>query len=254
MLALAGDIHQVEDVVQTFGRWPTPVLFVLGNHEFYSQTMDSVRRTVQRLVQGTSIVVLDNSEVGPAELSRFEDWYRTGRQRIDQVRILRSTLWTDYLLPEHVGGPDRQALRMGMAGKFLSDHQVIQYRDGVPFRPGHALDEHRLAVGWLEAVLSSPFDGRTLVITHHGPDRGSIHPKYQGDMLNAAFLSELPSLLNHADVWVHGHVHSSFDYTSGGCRVVTNPRGYAMNSRLVGDPSDLTFENEKFDPSLIVTL
>ncbi|WP_256856479.1 metallophosphoesterase [Variovorax sp. KK3] len=255
LLVLAGDIHRIEDVVRMFGRWRTPVLFVMGNHEFYSQqTMDSLRRTAHEMTQGTSIVLLDNSAVGPIELSRFKGWYRTKKRRVDGIRILGATLWTDYRLSEPAGGPDRQALRMGEAGKRLADHRIIQYRDGLLFKPMHALDEHRATVAWLTEALSAPFDGRTLVITHHGPHGGSIHPRYQGDMLNAAFVSELPALLRLADVWIHGHVHSSFDYTSYGCRVVTNPRGYPTNYRSVGDPSKLIFENPDFDRSLVITL
>ena len=30
-----------------------------------------------------------------------------------------------------------------------------------------------------------------------------------------------------ADLWVHGHMHESFDYPMGKCRVVCKPRGYA---------------------------
>ncbi|WP_083745167.1 metallophosphoesterase [Variovorax sp. KK3] len=254
LLVLAGDIHRVEDVVRVFGRWRTPVLFVLGNHEFYHGTMDSLRRTAQQITQGTSIVVLDNSGVGPAELFRFKGWYRTNRRRVDGIRILGGTLWTDYCLPETSDAPDRQALRMGEAGKRLLDHRVIQYKDGVPFKPIDALDEHRATVDWLAEALSTPFDGKTLVITHHGPDRGSVHSRYEGDMLNAAFVSELPALLAHADVWMHGHVHDSFDYRSCGCRVVTNPRGYPTNYRSVRDSSKLIFENPNFDASLIITV
>jgi hypothetical protein len=34
-------------------------------------------------------------------------------------------------------------------------------------------------------------------------------------------------LLPQADLWLHGHVHDSFDYWAG-CRIVANPRGYPL--------------------------
>jgi hypothetical protein len=51
------------------------------------------------------------------------------------------------------------------------------------------------------------------------------------------------------DLWVHGHVHSSLDYSVGGrCRVVSNPRGYPVHRQ----PE--RFENANFDPRLVIDL
>ena len=35
---------------------------------------------------------------------------------------------------------------------------------------------------------------------------------------------------DRAALWVHGHMHESFDYEVYGTRVVCNPRGYAPNA------------------------
>lgn len=47
-------------------------------------------------------------------------------------------------------------------------------------------------------------------------------------------------------LWVHGHMHDSFDYQVDGCRVVCNPRRY-MNWH--GE-----FENKDFNPGLVIEI
>ena len=68
-----------------------------------------------------------------------------------------------------------------------------------------------MARTWLEDQLQEPYDDKTVVITHHAPHPLSIHPRYVGDQLTGAFVSDLTPLLFQPDLWVHGHVHDSFD-------------------------------------------
>lgn len=89
-------------------------------------------------------------------------------------------------------------------------------------------------------------------MTHHGPHRNSVHPRYEDDPLNAAFVSDLTNLMSGVDLWVHGHVHDSFDYMVGTCRVVANPRGYARQAGLNAQTArDLTYENPNFNWELV---
>ncbi|MGJ9418335.1 hypothetical protein ACHAC9_11290 [Massilia sp. CMS3.1] len=74
----------------------------------------------------------------------------------------------------------------------------------------------------------------------------SVAPEYAADPVSAAFASNLDEMVVKADVWVHGHTHSSFDYEVGECRVVANPLGYLMRNGGA--------ENEEFDPNFIVQL
>ena len=46
-----------------------------------------------------------------------------------------------------------------------------------------------------------------------------------------------------ADVWIHGHVHSSFDYNIGKTRIICNPRGYESYSGAC--------ENFDYDPKFV---
>jgi hypothetical protein len=104
----------------------------------------------------------------------------------------------------------------------------------------------------LELELAKPWDGKTAVISHHGCHPLSVHPRYIGDPLSACFVSDLSDLIPAVDLWMHGHVHDSFDYRIARCHVRTNPAGYIRNRSWATVPNDFMFENEAFNPHLVI--
>jgi len=80
-----------------------------------------------------------------------------------------------------------------------------------------------------------------VIVTHHAPSPRSIDPRYTDDLTSAAFVARRESFVRRtgATLWIHGHVHASFDYRVGQTRVVSNPRGH-------GD------ENPSFRPGFTV--
>ena len=55
-------------------------------------------------------------------------------------------------------------------------------------------------------------------------------------------------------LWLHGHVHDSFDYRVGGCRVVANPAGYVLNRIVEASGTRFELENRNFDPKLVLNV
>ena len=105
---------------------------------------------------------------------------------------------------------------------------------------------HARHKAWLSAQLGEPFDGKTVVITHMAPSMLSVEEQYADNLGSPAFASRLDALVAQADLWVHGHMHTSLDYRIDACRVVCNPCGY---KRPDGTP-----ENERYDSACIVDL
>ena len=68
--------------------------------------------------------------------------------------------------------------------------------------------------------------GDEIMLPGSVPCEGKI---YASNLLTPAFASNLENLMDgdRAVLWVHGHMHESFDYDIYGARVVCNPRGYA---------------------------
>jgi len=239
VLVIAGDIHQGADAIAAFADWPVPVIYVHGNHETYhTHYPDAVENIRQHARDGNGKVMhLENDA-----------------RVIGNTRFLGCCLWTDYALQqEGVAGLTLDAA-MAEAGKILFDHRVITMPGGTMFTPQHALQLHRQSRRWLEQQLAQPFDGPTVVVTHHGVHPQSIHARFAGSPLNPCFVSDLTPLLAQADLWIHGHVHDSFDYRVKGCRVLTNPRGYALNLKQAQTLAEMEWENPHFNPQLVVEI
>jgi predicted phosphodiesterase len=228
-LILAGDIHSHTHAIETFSDWPVPVYYAHGNHEAYLSHYYGVTAEIARRAEAVGIRYLERNAV-----------------ELLKVRILGTCLWTDYALDGNAPAAMREAQRC------IRDHSVIRVGDGQDFTPAIARAEHTKSRAWLQQQLALPFDGKTVVVTHHGPHRNSVHPRYAGDLLNAAFVSDLTPLVEQADLWIHGHVHDSFDYMIDKCRVIANPRGYARNRLYAESPEQVEWENPAFDPTLVL--
>lgn len=229
LLVLAGDIHVGATAVECFAGWPVPVIYVSGNHEAYGSAYAETVAAIGRRAQGTQVHHLERRAI-----------------ELGGVRFLGCCLWTDY---ELYGD---SAKSMDYAREAMSDHAAIRREDGGAFDPEDALAEHRRAVQWLTRELATPFDGKTVVVTHHGVSPASIHERFRDHPVNVGFLSDLRHLLPLADLWIHGHVHDSFDYRFGDTRVVANPRGYPLNLTSAQVETELQWENAAFDPMCIV--
>lgn len=244
---LAGDVHSPgRNAVDWAKRMPgireRTVIMVAGNHEFYgAPDLSSEMAEMMRLAKGSRVHVLDRRTV-----------------KIAGVRFIGCTLWTDFQVP-FVADQKREvnvvrALRS--ANAFMADCREIQVLSQVVeagrikeiprlLQAEDTLAMHWTERDWLRRELQKPFDGPTVVVTHHAPALGSVAPMYDGDELTPAFVSALPDEMFTVPVlWVHGHTHTSFDYMMGGCRVVSNPRGYAERSGI--------FENERFANDFVV--
>jgi predicted phosphodiesterase len=229
IVILAGDIARPEQAIAWARGLERPAIYVPGNHEFYGSSLAATVRQLEAFAEGSGIHILDRRE-----------------SILRGIRFLGATLWTDFMLDGD--GPPR-ALAMAQAIEFMRDFRRIESgaNPGGPYSPeesAHVFARHR---DWLAQKLAEPFDGPTVVVTHHAPSRRSIHPRFAGSPLNNCFVSDVERLMGAGRValWVHGHTHDSFDYTVRGTRVICNPRGYAK---------DGVNENPAFDPDLVVEI
>ncbi len=227
LFVVAGDVSRPARAVAWAAALGKPVLYVLGNHEFYGGSLDGTVREFRQLAAGTRVRLLDCEQA-----------------LIEGVRFIGCTLWSDFRLLGD--GPARDAaIAMAMAQVYDFSRIRVEDAGNRLFSPGDSqvlFDRH---AAWLETQLAMPHDGPTVVITHHGPTPLSISPRYPDSPLNPCFVSDASRLMNgdRVGLWIHGHLHDSFDYELNGTRVLCNPRGYVV---------DGVVENPTFDPGLIV--
>ena len=241
LVVLAGDIANGRHGIDWAARHLRgPIVYVPGNHEYYDSTFTRVDAQLAAAAAAHRQVHLLTGSVAVFELPGQAP-----------VRVLGTTWWADYAL----FGRERIDDAMQACAKVMLDHPLISVEehseDGGErgavrrFTPADALARHRAESAWLASELGKPFEGATVVVTHHAPDLGSLDPRYAHDLASAGFISRRPDLVQRADLWIHGHTHTSFDYRVDGARVVCNPRGYVRRG-------DGALENPKFDWGYVV--
>ncbi|MGI9134126.1 MAG: metallophosphoesterase [Rhodoferax sp.] len=239
VLVLAGDIgsYQAGSLLQDsdFGLarfapahgWPTPVLFVPGNHEYDGLDFDAAHARLRDTCARLGL-----------------HWLERETLLLGGVRFVGTTLWSDF---DALGPPASSTPSSANSGQNLLAQQLrsrekafraanyylkktLSTRHGAPLLAEGVRALALECQQWLVAALQIPFDGPTVVVSHFAPSLRSADPRYGNNPGTAGFCNALDTLLPQAQLWLHGHLHAPSDYRHNGCRVVANPLGYARKN------------------------
>lgn len=202
------------------------VIYVAGNHEFYSsgkfyKGVEDLRAVCS---QFTNLHFLERDTV-----------------TINDVLFVGGTLWTDC--------NKYDPLTMMHLEQMMNDYRATRNdRAGfIPIKTADTCERHKLTRDYIMQVLDMNQDKKCVVVTHHTPSFGSMHPMYAHDtLMNGGYHSELSEyILDRPQIklWTHGHTHHAFDYMIGSTRVICNPRGYESSGWI---------EQTGWDPNKIV--
>jgi predicted phosphohydrolase len=164
------------------------IIYIMGNHECYSSSIKRVREFL-KTVESDTFHVLDNSTC-----------------TIDGQRFVGGTMWFR---------PDPQPRYR----REMNDFRKIKHAKKEIF------EENERFLQFMKKVNVTVDD---IVITHHLPSYRSVHPMFTGSALNPYFVCEMDGFIQESQpkLWIHGHTHTSSDYTLGVTRVYCNPYGY----------------------------
>ena len=223
VVVMAGDI----DIGNAGLRWALenikdkPVLYVLGNHEFYTNRYPDLISQLKQECAGTHVSVLEKDTV-----------------TIEGVHFHGCSLWTDYAF-------NNQVLRdQAICQAMMSDYSyIIDAETGKKLLPEQTVKLHQASLEWLEQSLMRHSGECNVVITHHAPNPLSLPEHRRRGSIAAAYVTNLSAFITqHAPtLWIHGHCHKVSRYAIGNCTVVCNPGGS-------GDYVD------SFDPEACVVL
>jgi len=214
LIILAGDIDVgtkgMEWAIRESERLDKPIIYVAGNHEYYAYEIHDLNKKITELAQNTNVTFLNPGEV-----------------IFDNVRIIGGTLWTDYKAYPAISQSDN----MHLVGNALNDHSVISINNNGKkqrFTPDDALLLHAKDLTFITRKLEEPFDGKTIVVTHHGPHMICQHQSFNLSPMSTGFHSDLSQVFNDysIDVWIYGHTHSNLDTVVSDTRIVSNQTGY----------------------------
>jgi len=226
--------------------WPVPVLFVPGNHEYDGLDFDDAHARLRETCERLGITWLEREVVV-----------------LDGVRFVGTTLWSDFDALGPLAGrmpqapPPAHAVPSGYTQQLAAREKAFRaanhylrktgtVRGGQPWLAEAVREQALVCQQWLANAMNAPPPGttfsRTVVVTHFAPSLRSADPRYGNTPGTAGFCNALDHCLEHAQLWLHGHLHCPIDYTHQGCRVVANPLGYAGKGEQVRFVPTLTLE------------
>lgn len=237
VIIFAGDIGIHTTGMQVANKvargFDVPVLYVAGNHEYYrtpsmaldAHTWEGTPGDIGREADHTSKIVKGETTFFEKTCCVYEG-----------VRFIGGTLWTDM---EYFG---KNYVIEYKVKRGMNDYRAIWTEYNHPITVELVIERHKETLAFFKEKLSEPFDGPTVVISHHTPSSLSVPEEYKTNDITAGYTSRLEEfILDHEPaLWIHGHTHSRFDYMIGKTRVVCNPRGY------------IPYEDTGFDPNLII--
>lgn len=191
IIVLAGDICTYPLIDRTLKKFCDRfknVVYVLGNHEHYGCSHTNLFQKIDYIrYERDNLTFLNNS-----------------KSTVDGIDFVGGTLW----FPE-----DPVAPKQGMPDfKNIPKFESWVYEE-------NAECSHN---------INYFADENSVVVTHHAPSHKSIHDMFKNNILNPFFLSNEEETIytKQPKLWIHGHMHTSFDYMIDKTRVICNPLGY----------------------------
>jgi predicted phosphodiesterase len=179
------------------------VLILAGDIHPFAHVRASVKQALENHYKIPVIMVRGNHDYygGPFDDSGFR-LYQVGGFTIGAC-----TLWTDL-------SNDPFAV---LKARQFSDFQWINGLTVAEWQARHDADIDVLR-------LANP----DIIVTHHAPSYRSVSEQFVGEPFNNFFVSNLDEMIMRlsAKIWIHGHVHSHWDYMIGDTKILCNPLGY----------------------------
>lgn len=206
VLVLAGDITNALKpslVEKVFGHVTVPIIYVMGNHEYY------------------------RGRIGDT-LDKFKDWFR-GSQYIqvledesvtfDGVTFIGSTFWSYVKRSEAID-----------VGRFVADFQVVTHNDVDTHNHRHMNAKYHIK----RLIEESRAEGieKQVVVTHFPPSYQAQEARFKSSGLSSYFYSDEEEFVEMLDpsLWIYGHTHGNLRFKIGNVPVECNQLGYTRGS------------------------
>lgn len=196
VLVLAGDIgapftRKYKNFIDLCSRTFKYVILVAGNHEYYNKkhTIEQINEQIEKVA------------------SLYSNIYFLQQKMVilEGIRFIGCTLWSNPLNDTGL----------------TNDFTRINGLDEIKYKQLHYSDKL-----WLNHVINEPFDGQTIVVTHHVPSFSLLNSKYTDTIMNSYYASNLDNLFEKVNYWFCGHTHTSICKEINNCVCVINPYGY----------------------------
>ena len=209
LMILAGDIISLKSykpINRVLMNWSKPVLYVMGNHEYYTQKpMDYEEEAFKAwlTLNHPNVTLLLDKAIS-----------------IEGINFFGGTMWTDF--------NNADPLAQITAGQQMNDFKLIKNPDGTLLQPQDTIQLHENFVASLFHWLDEDLSGPRVVISHHAP---VVNPntQYKNNPLMPAFNSlDMIEIIEQYQpaLWVYGHTHECDYQMIGKTKIISNQLGY----------------------------
>lgn len=216
-IILAGDIANDINNFNIFvnwlcEQWQKPILFVCGNHEFYSTLVTDITvyeyiDKLKELTKNTNFNILQNDTFIH-----------------NDIKFIGATAWVNFNICQD------KFSDMYSLSRYLNDFKYINFENDINNYQDICtwmINDHTKTMNFFKKELKNKSQ-KTVVITHHGLHKNSISSLYANERATCGYISNEESFIKKykPDLMIHGHVHSQFNYNVNDTRIVVNPIGY----------------------------
>lgn len=180
------------------------VISTLGNHEFYGSALALAYPDYERTISAN---------------------HRCLNNRVyihEGLRIICTVLWSKV--------PANSANEVGSR---LNDYRhILKFMEDGSISPITVADSnacHRLSREFLARELAKPFEGKTIVLSHHLPSYQCVPAQFRASKLVSGFATALDELIisnPQVSHWIYGHAHDFHQISVGKTMLTRNPLGY----------------------------
>lgn len=224
ILILAGDIfvgNRKKGVDPRYTQWIIEagkkfkhVLFIPGNHDYYSSRMDKMIREFRKQTVNTNVILLDK------EVFMYKNY-----------KFIGSTNWYDFRLFSKYDWYLENFLHQDISR--ITDFKKIQCVDNGSYRklsPKKSLILNRESKSFILKELNKDDGYKNILITHHGVFKESVAEDELGKPLvfteSNDWGDEVLNSINPPVLVINGHSHQFKDIKIKNTRLFINAMGY----------------------------
>jgi predicted phosphodiesterase len=228
ILVLAGDICYYKhkfflNFFQEASFYFKYVIYVPGNHEYYTNTFVDMNFT--------SFLWVDNEiENMLYHLSNVKILQK-GTFVINNIKFIGTTLWYD------TPGTD---IRFNNILHTQNDNFIL-YNNHLMPDPNILYNINRSQYYWLKNEINHSKNYFTIVVTHYLPSEKCISKLFKTSPDNYLFYTKCDSLFKDVNIWMYGHTHVGQQQKIDKALVLSNPKGLPKE---MGRYKDYKFNKE----------
>ena len=236
---IAGDYRREEKFLNGLATDLTcPIFVVAGNHlgyDYYkNQALEGLWEIKPNPLDGEKLWSINHIKKNVPENVHYLD---NDYVELENYIVFGGCMYSDYKLYPN------EDLSKRSGEMYLNDFRYVRIHDKKlnvvrPINTDDYQNLHKKFVQKLKKCIKET-DKDIIVLSHFAPSIQSISDKYldQGNVyLNASYASNMEDFIlqnERIKYWHHGHVHDSFDYMIGQCRVICSPYGYSGREQKI---------------------